>query len=701
MGIHLRGLRVLLAYAVAMLVLSGANASASVTIDEFGSMDRPQYITQGPDGNMWVTSADPSVTRITPAGATSTFTAGISPSSVPVGITTGPDGNLWYLDNGGSEKVVRVTTAGVITEFPQFMPGGLSHIIDGGDGNLWWTQFADDKLTRFDPLTQNVDEFALPTLSSLPGGLTVGPDGAIWFAEFFAEKIGRMTTSGVVTDEFPSASGAADITLGPDGNLWYTLPMSAQIGRMTPTGVETLFNEGITGSGPARITTGSDGKLWFTQTDSAQVASITTSGVVTEYGVADGISSDAGPMGITAGPNNTIWFTEFDGDRVGRITLDITAPDTTIDSGPSGTIATDQATFTFSGTPLSDTEEFQCRIDAGSFADCTSPQSFTGLADGPHTVTFRAEDAVGNQDATPATRTFTVDTTAPDTTIDSGPSGTITTGQATFTFSGTPLSDTEKFQCRIDAGSFADCTSPQSFTGLAEGPHTVSFRAEDAVGNQDATPAARTFTVDTTPPPPDPPQPVAARSVVVEPVNGKVRIKLPGKGFVPVEEVRRIPVGSVVDTRNGTVELTSAAPGPDQTARFKFGLFKVTQSKGRAETVLKLQGPLANCPKAKPKKRTRGLLSPVGFVSGATVSGANISRSSGRSVWGRGKGSFTTSGRRGSGSVRGTTWQVTDRCDGSTVIKNFQGRVLARDFVRNGKKLLRSGQSLVARPPRR
>jgi len=597
-----------------MLVLSGANASASVTIDEFGSMVQPQYITQGPDGNMWVTSADPSVTRITPAGATSTFTAGISPGSAPVGITTGPDGNLWYLDNGGSEKVVRVTTAGVITEFPQFMPGGLSHIIDGGDGNLWWTQFADDKLTRFDPLTQNVDEFALPNLSSLPGGLTVGPDGAIWFAEFFAEKIGRMTTSGVVTDEFPSASGAADITLGPDGNLWYTLPMSAQIGRMTPTGVETLFNEGITGSGPARITTGSDGKLWFTQTDSAQVASITTSGVVTEYGVADGISSDAGPMGITAGPNNTIWFTEFDGGRVGRITLDTTAPDTTIDSGPSGTIATDQATFTFSGTPLS---------------------------------------------------------------------------------------DTAKLQCRIDAAPFADCTSPQSFTGLAEGPHTVSFRAEDAVGNQDATPAARTFTVDTTPPPPDPPQPVAARSVVVEPVNGKVRIKLPGKGFVPVEEVRRIPVGSVVDTRNGTVELTSAAPGPDQTARFKFGLFKVTQSKGRAETVLKLQGPLANCPKAKPKKRTRGLLSPVGFVSGTAVSGANISRSSGRSVWGRGKGRFTTSGRRGSGSVRGTTWQVTDRCDGSTVIKNFQGRVLARDFVRNGKKLLRSGQSLVARPPRR
>ena len=90
-----------------------------------------------------------------------------------------------------------------------------------------------------------------------------------------------------------------------------------------------------------------------------------------------------------------------------------------------------------------------------------------------------------------------VDTTPPDTTIDSGPSGTITTNEATFTFGGNPASDTAKIQCRIDGGAFADCTSPKTFTGLSDGPHTASFRAEDASGNQDQSPAARTFTVDT------------------------------------------------------------------------------------------------------------------------------------------------------------------------------------------------------------
>ena len=84
---------------------------------------------------------------------------------------------------------------------------------------------------------------------------------------------------------------------------------------------------------------------------------------------------------------------------------------TIINTGPTGTITTNQATFTFAGSPTTDTARIQCRINAEPFADCSSPKTFTGLPDGPHTVTFRAEDAAGNQDPSPATRTFTVDTT--------------------------------------------------------------------------------------------------------------------------------------------------------------------------------------------------------------------------------------------------------------------------------------------------
>ncbi|MBE2314543.1 Ig-like domain repeat protein [Solirubrobacter sp. CPCC 204708] len=183
-----------------------------------------------------------------------------------------------------------------------------------------------------------------------------------------------------------------------------------------------------------------------------------------------------------------------------QFTVDTAAPNTTIDSGPTGTINTTSASFTFSGSEPGST--FECKLDTGEFTACTSPQAYTDLAVGEHTFSVRAKDAAGNVDATPATRTFTVDAAAPDTTIDSGPTGTINGTSATFTFSGSEPGST--FECKLDRpgtpGTYAACTSPQAYTGLAAGEHTFSVRAKDAAGNVDATPATRTFTVDTAAP---------------------------------------------------------------------------------------------------------------------------------------------------------------------------------------------------------
>ena len=48
-------------------------------------------------------------------------------------------------------------------------------------------------------------------------GITAGPDGALWFTEYWGNKIGRITTAGVIT-EFPvptASSNVDDITAGP------------------------------------------------------------------------------------------------------------------------------------------------------------------------------------------------------------------------------------------------------------------------------------------------------------------------------------------------------------------------------------------------------------------------------------------------------------------------------------------------------
>ena len=183
---------------------------------------------------------------------------------------------------------------------------------------------------------------------------------------------------------------------------------------------------------------------------------------------------------------------------VREFTVDTTPPDTAIDTGPTGTINTSQASFTFGGTPAGDTAKIRCKIDAGAFADCTSPKAFTGLTDGPHTATFRAEDAAGNQDTSPSTRTFTVDTTPPDTAIDTGPSGTSSDNSPSFTFSSSEPGSS--FECSFDSGNRFDCSSGTvRFTRLTDGPHTFSVTATDTAANTGPT-ATRSFGIDTVPP---------------------------------------------------------------------------------------------------------------------------------------------------------------------------------------------------------
>jgi hypothetical protein len=168
-------------------------------------------------------------------------------------------------------------------------------------------------------------------------------------------------------------------------------------------------------------------------------------------------------------------------------------PTTRIVSGPTSPTSSSTASIRFAGSDNATPGlalRFQCRLDSSleaDFAACTTPAEYSGMLPGTHTFEVRAIDLRDNVDATPAVHTWTVvapppDTTAPAVTITAGPDQSTVLTSATFTF----VSDdpTAALTCSVDGGTtFAACSSPATFTGLAVGPREFRLRATDPAGN--------------------------------------------------------------------------------------------------------------------------------------------------------------------------------------------------------------------------
>jgi CSLREA domain-containing protein len=212
--------------------------------------------------------------------------------------------------------------------------------------------------------------------------------------------------------------------------------------------------------------------------------------------------------------------------------------------------------------------------------------------------------------------------------------------------------------------------------------------------------------------------PVLGKSVNVDPVSGKVLISLPVAGkasrasmpgslgggladpmetaeeslskgltFIPLKEVRQIPVGSILETTAGVARITTATASRNkqQVGDFGAGIFKLLQArKQKGLTELDIR----NAHTAHQACATLGKRAAVTAKVSSKVLGRLNANAHGK---------FTTKGQYSAATVRGTVWSVTNQCDG-TLTKVQRGVVSVRDFVRRKTITLFTGQSYLARP---
>jgi hypothetical protein len=134
------------------------------------------------------------------------------------------------------------------------------------------------------------------------------------------------------------------------------------------------------------------------------------------------------------------------------------------------------------------------------FTACSSPLDLTGLVEGTHLFEVRSRDAAGNLDPVPATYSWNVDLTPPETTIDSGPPAESRSSSATFDLSSNEAG--VSYECQLNMDPALPCSDPHSLTGLTDGPYTLRVQARDLAGNLDPTPATYSWNVDRTVPAP-------------------------------------------------------------------------------------------------------------------------------------------------------------------------------------------------------
>jgi virginiamycin B lyase len=164
-----------------------------------------------------------------------------------------------------------------------------------------------------------IGEYPIPTANSVPEGITRGPNGSLWFTELNGNKIGTLSSSGVIDYSIPTLNSWPDhIILGPDGNLWFTEFNGNKIGVFNPTTDKVVAEYSIPTANSKPYGIASDGTyLWFTENQGNQIGvALIVNGTLSGLSETPIPTANSAPVGITADASVSAAFTESNGNQI-------------------------------------------------------------------------------------------------------------------------------------------------------------------------------------------------------------------------------------------------------------------------------------------------------------------------------------------------------------------------------------------------
>ena len=171
--------------------------------------------------------------------------------------------------------------------------------------------------------------------------------------------------------------------------------------------------------------------------------------------------------------------------------------------------------------------------------NCSFQQTWTLKTSEYSSAGHKVEVVVTDAAGVASEKTLEFDPSPPDTTITSGPSGTVTSGKVAFEFTATKVG--AHFACSLDGAAFAGCASPKVYEGLTKGAHTFRVRAIDGAGEEDPSPAERSFEVIL-------PPTATQEATQITPHRATLKATVNPRGLATTYQFVYRPVGSSVES---------------------------------------------------------------------------------------------------------------------------------------------------------
>ncbi len=418
--------------------------------------------------------------------------------------------------------------------------------------------------------------------AGLPAGtiVTVSLGGSNYLAVIQADGSWQTFINSTAMDALTDGSHTITATvLTANGTVIDSHNFTSAIHNLPGVTVNTIFGDNIVNlseSGQSQTITGSTGLSGAGQTVVATLNGQQYTGVVNTNG-SWSITLPQGAMeALTNGPNSiSVVVTDVAGNSANgtaNFTVDKTPPTLSVTPLNGNDVINSTVVglgTTLSGSTSADAASVVVTINGTSYAGTVSNGSWSiglgsgvlsALANGATSYTVTVTDASGNTTST--VRTVTVDTTAPNVTLDpvtkdnvidiaelntgfsltgktvpADPGATVTINLNGTTLTGTVGAD----------GSWSIAVSPSVVSGLTNGTYNISVVVTDTAGNA-SSPVSSTFSVDTT-----------ASAIAINPVESDDKISAAdiADGLTISGISARIPEGGVVTITLNGVQYTT------------------------------------------------------------------------------------------------------------------------------------------------